>query len=210
VNTHISHRASTVAILRTALALSLLAPLALMAGIPKYDQAGNPLQCEIRGRYDTGYGLALIIPKGLRACGGWNMAWLIPLGTQSEDRYITFSTPFNASLIDDLSSWVSELIASALSDTRKSSAQLVKRAPVSLGGLPGERFVIRYKDEGTSISMIRDSVIALSANKDPDSDVSGYEYSLDLTTTVKDYDHDRPIFEKLITTCESVEEVRRK
>jgi len=161
--------------------------------------AGNPLSCEIKGRYRSGYGFELHIPAGLRACNGWHRGWMIPLGKRTEDRYVTFGCGPNSSDMSEVGveSWASELIESFLIEPDRQEARLISRKSIRLGEEPAVRFVIRFRPAGAVEDVVEENVTAFRAGAEGDA-VDSYHFGLDLTTIASQYERDRATFNAIL------------
>jgi hypothetical protein len=74
---------------------------------------------------------------------------------------------------------------------REKSVQIRRRFSITVGGLKGERVVVRYYDSKLSNWMIEDFIELLR---------SGVHYFLYLRTPQKTYEHDRAIFDNVVAS----------
>src|SRR5882672_5084330 len=90
--------------------VSLAVASALLAiradsGVPRFDQAGEPVVCDAVGRVE-GPGYSFEIPGGLRGCHIWPRSIYVPLGSDIEDRYMLVGWSYSGSTIPSLKEFV--------------------------------------------------------------------------------------------------------
>lgn len=171
----------------------LVAGAAAHGGIPEIDQAGEPLQCAIAGRYE-GWGFALDVPKGLKGCDGWPRAILIPLGRREENRYVIADGLDSAALVENEAVG---LIASFLDAADLPGAKLEAHDRTWLGLARAERLTFSYFDPVKGDPMRIVFVTALSGPVVDETGAPAYAVSLSLTTTLATYREDLAVFERI-------------
>jgi hypothetical protein len=173
---------------------------AACGGVGDFDQAGNPLECDLSGRTDSGWGFSVEVPVPLKGCRPDPHGILILLSDRHGDRLMGCSGSYNALDRENVGDSAQSFIEYSLSDgLRYDAVQLVSRKKTRLGGLPAERIVIRYREKGCLGEMILDYVLALGPKPEehPESP-SRYDYGVWLETSPDALQQDRVVFERLL------------
>jgi hypothetical protein len=175
------------------------------------NQQSCPDTINTTGRYvNISYGFSIVIPEGLK--GVWNSARcvgggdgcvcmsdhgrIIPLATGPNDTdhwieaYAGFATDIDEPTLDDEVSsrldWIRER-------SRDGSVSVLQRSHVTLGGLKGQRVVVRYYDKESKRIMVEDFVEALRGRREVD-----VKYSVYLRTPIDAYERDKAIFNAVL------------
>ena len=175
------------------------------------DQQSCPDTIDTTGRHvNISYGFSIVIPKGLK--GVWNSARcvsggdgcvcmsdhgrIIPLATGPNDvdhwieAYAGFATNIDAPMLEDA---VNSRLGWIRERSRDGSVSVLQRSHVTLGGLKGERVVVRYYDKESKRVMVEDFVEALRGRRDVD-----VEYSVHLRTPIDTYEREKAIFNTVL------------
>ncbi len=166
--------------------------------IPDLDQAGEPLVFDVVGR-SPAYGFSIDVPKGLKGARPWPRYILIPLGALKEDRFVIVGTE---NLLDDkatLGSEVDQGASDLLKDPSYSRISLVRSLRMTLGGIPAERRVFRYRERGNVVDMTYDEVRAFGPEESASKGLR-YDYSAWLITPAATYSRDVGVFERILGT----------
>lgn len=168
-------------------------------------ESGDEDRCPLHGVYVNGYGFSVILPPGLKGCpnspvGMSDHGTFIPLDKKKQ-RSIEAYAGYNAVPYATVEEAVAASINFMREDQELSAVTLVSKTDTSLGGLPAQRFVLRYQFKGNSkaTEMVRESVETLRSVLKPASEPS-HAYSLSLTTDGKHYAEDRAIFERMLAS----------
>jgi len=178
------------------------------AAIPEVDQGGNPLECDISGWFNTGWGFGLQVPDGLAGCNLEMHDTIIPLGSRREDRLITTSGYYNAGCSSTVAEWVDSLVNVDPNDPQRSDVRIIRRQMTRLGGQDAERVVYRYRDKGSNREMTEDVVTAFSRKQQSANfceKAAESVFSLTLTTPTVSYRQDLRVFERVIKSCKSTD-----
>jgi hypothetical protein len=163
------------------------------------------------GKYQNySYGFSIVIPQGLR--GFWNSAGciensdgctcmsdhgrIIPLGSEPREdepeRHIEAYAGYAAHIYPVV---LSEAVKSHLDRIRErsrdKSMKIRKRVRVTVAGLNGQRFVVRYFAVKSQTWMVEDFIELLRGD---------VEYDLYLRTPEGNYEHDQSVFDNVIAS----------
>jgi len=183
-------------------------PMIALAGdpgrrFPDVDQAGNPLECDLRGRVDMGWGFSLDLAPPLVGCNYEMHDTFIPLGTRSLDHVILSSGSYSVlNSMHDVESEETDL--GGIEDLR-TGARLFSHEATRLAGVPAVRVVIHYQHPDTGAAMVRDTIRTLTSNAQ--GGTPALDYRLVLTTSSERYSQDRAAFERVIGSARIVKHV---
>lgn len=183
-------------------------PMIALAGdsgrsFPDADQAGNPLECDLRGRVDMGWGFSLELAPPLAGCNYEMHDTFIPLGARSLDHVILSSGSYSVlTSLHDVESEETDL--GGVEDLR-TRARLFSHEVTRLAGVPAVQVVIHYQHPDTGAAMVRDTIRALTPN--PHAGTPWLDYRLVLTTSSERYSRDRAVFERVIGSARVVKHV---
>lgn len=176
----------------------------------------------LAGTYVSDYGFSIEIPKGLEGastqscsnesggctCYGGDNGIIINLakGLSDEDHYIEAYGDVDGFDEPALKTAINVELDSVQRRSLAKSVLILRRSDVTLGGVKGERLVIRYRDKKSRRIMIEDSVLALKRLTNGGYGEWDYnEYSITLSTPVRSYHRDIRIFEQMLRSFVSME-----
>ena len=161
------------------------------------------------GKYKNySYGFTIVIPKDLKAF--WNSATcvsgpdgctcmsdhgrIIPLSAEpyEPERHIEVYAGFAADLDKPtVSAEITKHLEWVRERSRDNNTEVRERSNVIVGGLKGERVVVRYYDNKLNAWLIEDFIELIRRD---------INYSLYLRTKEENYDNDRPKFDAIISS----------
>jgi hypothetical protein len=176
---------------------------------PTLQSTGRPDDRAWTGKYNNhSYGFSVVIPNSLK--GHWNSprcvdgadgcvcmqdhGRIIPLSTEPYEpsRYIEAYPGYMPDLDDPTAAQLVSLeLRSIREESRKRSLQIRQRSRITLAGRKGERVIVRYYDAKLKRWQVEDYVALLRED---------VEYSLSLVTPGRTYEHDRRIFNAVVSS----------
>ena len=193
-----STRISTDSLCGVLIVLVFAVPIVRADEIPKWTQAGEPLECKLSGEV-SGPGHRMRIPVGFVGCPGWHRVFMVPIVDLSHDRYIlvTYSTtPYAPE-----STLAESYLESYSSSEQHTLVKKIDERCIEIDGMPGERAVFRYYHVPTDSECISDTTTLTSTLPNPHlTDTPYFDLDLTLISKPEHYETDRKVLESMLSS----------